>query len=50
MYFYVRGFPLDIVTVSGIKEVLVDVVLLFHDTLCFHVEMTRALETKSSAS
>ena len=29
-------------TVSGIKEV-VDVVLLFRDTSCFHVGMTRAL-------
>ena len=53
MYSYVRGCRLDIVmvTVSGIKEV-VNVVLLFRDTLCFHgvVEMTRALETESGAS
>ena len=49
MRLHVRGCHQDIVAVSGIKEVVV-VVLLPPVTSCFHVWMTRALETGSSAS
>ena len=44
-----RGCHQDTMVVSGIKEVVV-VVLLLCDTSFFDVQMTRALETESSAS